>query len=328
LEASFKRSPEELSTEEAFRFIDAIVEFSNPILVLSGGEPLFRDDIFDIASYANAKGLKVALASNGTLISREIAQKIKEAGIKRVSISLDGAIEQTHDEFRKLKGSFIKALTGFQNLKELNLSLQINSTLAKHNVNELSQMYNLAVSLGADAFHIFMLVPVGCGVEISPKQMLSAVEYEEALIWFYEKSKENNIELKATCAPHYFRIALQKDKLLPVSKSALHQQTRGCLAGSGVFFVSYRGDVFPCGYLPIQCGNVRQQSLKNIWDKSENFELLRDPNRLEGKCALCEFKKVCFGCRARAYADCGNFMAEEPFCVYQPDKHNLAYLHK
>ncbi len=203
-------SPLDLPTTKALSLIKQISQYANPILVLSGGEPLFRADIFDLARYATDCGLRVALATNGTLVTREIARKIVDSGVRRVSISLDGANAATHDAFRGIPGAFRAALEGFRNLKELGMSLQINMTIARHNAQELPAVLDLAKSLGADALHTFLLVPVGCGVNIAAEQMLPAEEYETILNWFYDRAQEGGIELKATCAPHYFRVARQR----------------------------------------------------------------------------------------------------------------------
>ncbi|HXM65718.1 MAG TPA: radical SAM protein, partial [Candidatus Acidoferrum sp.] len=203
-------SPSDLSTVAAKAIIDQIAEVSSPILVLSGGEPLFRSDIYELARYGTDKGLRVALATNGTLVTKQVARKIFDTGVKRVAISLDGADGQTHDAFRGITGAFDAAITGFRNLKELGMSVQINTTIARHNAHQLPQVLDLAKSIGADALHTFLLVPVGCGVDIAAEQMVPPEEYEKMLNWFYDQSLEGGIELKATCAPHYFRVVRQR----------------------------------------------------------------------------------------------------------------------
>lgn len=318
------RAADEMTTAEALGLIDQIVSFSNPILVLSGGEPLYRPDIFEIASYATHKGLRVALATNGTLVTDDVAGRLKDAGIKRVSVSLDGATEATHDSFRAMPGSFQKALEGIESLKTQGIEFQINTTVSKHNVSELPSILGLAKGRGAAAFHIFLLVPVGCGLEIAGDKEITPEEYERVLNWFYEEAQKTSLELKATCAPHYFRIlhqrAGQEGRSLAKEKGrhGMSAMTKGCLAGSAVCFVSYKGDVQPCGYLPLRAGNVRETPLQEIWASSKVFETLRDPDILEGKCGYCEFRRVCYGCRARAYSATGNYLTEEPFCVYEP----------
>jgi radical SAM protein with 4Fe4S-binding SPASM domain len=320
------------------------------VFVLSGGEPLFRPDLFDIGAYGVESGFRMALATNGTLVTDKIAAKIADTGFSRVAISLDGAVPETHDKFRGLPGSHALALRGLRNLREEGVSVQINSTIAKHNVTELPALLDLALEIGADALHLFMLVPVGCGLEIAPSEMLPADEYERVLNWMYDKSKEGALHLKATCAPHYFRVMRQRATAEHVRIEATHSHgkpehiqargngrgapggqpgngggpnmaamTKGCLAGSAICFVSHTGEVFPCGYLPVSAGNVKRQSMQEIWERSEVFGRLRDVDQLEGKCGLCEFKRICLGCRARAfYATHGNYMAEEPHCVYEP----------
>src|SRR5271157_2600021 len=200
----------DLPTTKALNIIKQVSQLSLPILVLSGGEPLFRKDIFELASYGRDCGLRVALATNGTLVSKEVAHKIVDAGVRRVSISLDGADAATHDAFRGIPGAFDQALRGLRNLKDLGMSVQINMTIARHNAHQLPDVLGLARKLGADALHTFLLVPVGCGVDIASEQMIDPQEYERMLHWFYDQSLEGGIELKATCAPHYFRVAKQR----------------------------------------------------------------------------------------------------------------------
>ncbi len=324
--------------------------------MLSGGEPLFRPDIYDIARYATDADLIVALATNGTLIDADVARKIRESGVRRVSISFDGADAPTHDIFRG-EGAFDAALEGARYLTEAGVPFQINTTVAKHNSHQMPATLELAHRTGAQALHLFLLVPVGCGVEIADDQQISADEYEDILNWMYDAEMEQEIELKATCAPHYFRIVRQRQAaerrqgIVRERPQSMHRQetaggshggaqggngghpgghphgagrhamnaaTKGCLAGTGVCFVSHRGEVFPCGYLPVEAGNIREQPFQEIWEQSPLFAELRDPDLLEGKCGLCEFKNVCGGCRARAYGMTHAYLDEEPFCTYVP----------
>jgi radical SAM protein with 4Fe4S-binding SPASM domain len=342
--------PQDLSTAESFDLIDQIASFGRPIFVLSGGEPLFRPDIFDIARHASDAGLIVALATNGTLIDAPTARKIADAGIRRVSISFDGADAQTHDLFRG-KGAFERSLAGMNYLREVGVPYQINTTVASHNVHQMPETLALAKRLGATALHLFLLVPVGCGMEIAPDKQISGEQYEAVLNWMYDAEMENpDLELKATCAPHYFRIVRQRQaaerrqgiiRQLPRShhrqkhaggnghpgghpgghpdaKQAMNAMTKGCLAGTGVCFVSHRGEVFPCGYLPVEAGNIRKQPFQEIWESAHVFQELRDPDLLGGKCGFCEFKRVCGGCRARAYGMTMDYLGEEIFCTYIP----------
>jgi radical SAM protein with 4Fe4S-binding SPASM domain len=347
-------SPRELTTRRAFDLIDDIAKVAKPVMVLSGGEPLFRPDLFDIGAYGVESGFRMALATNGTLVTERVAAHIADAGFSRVAISLDGAIADTHDRFRGLPGSHALALRGLHNLRAEGVSVQINSTIAKHNVAELPRLLELALSIEADALHLFMLVPVGCGLEIAPAEMLPADEYERVLHWFDEQSKDCPIDLKATCAPHYYRIRAQRIEdersrgdmtssfIAPGTKAkaaptftthtgashpphgahghgqALSAMTRGCLAGTSVCFISNEGMVYPCGYLPVSAGDTKVQPFGDIWSDSSVFRDLRDPGALEGKCGVCRYQSLCGGCRARAYAATGSFLEEEPFCSYQP----------
>jgi radical SAM protein with 4Fe4S-binding SPASM domain len=373
-------SPSDLSTQTAREIIDQIAAVSTPILVLSGGEPLFRSDIFQLARYGTDKGLRVALATNGTLVTKHVARMIVDSGVRRVAISLDGADALTHDTFRGIPGAFDAAIAGFRNLKNLGMSVQINTTIARHNAHQLPQVLQLAKELGADALHTFLLVPVGCGVDIAEQQMVPPEEYERMLNWFYDRSLEGGIELKATCAPHYFRVVRQRraaehrsaaaaeaahaapphaaapgstaigptEMAMPGSTgielkpqgvgrtgigqpgghpgthpSDMNAMTKGCLAGTAVCFISHQGEVYPCGYLPALAGDLKKQSFADIWESSVVFNELRDTNNLQGKCGCCEFRNVCMGCRARAFAATGNYLDEEPFCVYEPKAKSL-----
>lgn len=323
LDVSHQMMQDDLSTSESFRLVDQLSDMGRDIiLVLSGGEPLLRPDIFDIAHHAHHRGLTLALATNGTLVDETTAQEIRRAGIRRVSVSLDGADAKTHDGFRMIEGSFEAALRGINHLGAVGVEVQINSTIAMHNVHQVGELYQLARTLGAVAFHLFMLVPVGCGVQLADNQMLRPEIYEEILNWLYDISVKGPLLVKATCAPHYFRIAYQRAgrdgmRSSPAAGS-MNAVTKGCLAGSAVCFVSHKGEVFPCGYLPVEAGNIRTRSFRDIWENSEVFRLLRDVGNLQGKCGACEYRKVCMGCRARAYAGTGNFLAEEPYCSYRP----------
>jgi MoaA/NifB/PqqE/SkfB family radical SAM enzyme len=274
--------PQDLKTHEAFDLIDQIAAFARPIFVLSGGEPLFRPDIFEIARHATDRGLIVALATNGTLIDRSVAQQIKDSGIRRVSISFDGADAPTHNLFRGA-GAYERSIAGMQHLAEVGVPYQINTTVARHNSHQMPATLALAKGLGAQALHLFLLVPVGCGMEIAEDQQIQADEYERVLNWMYDAEMEGGIELKATCAPHYFRIVRQRQaeerrqgivRERPAShhrqqhagggpgggpgghpgghggsngsddtqaRQAMSAMTKGCLAGTGVCFVSHRG---------------------------------------------------------------------------------------
>ena len=336
-------SKDDMTTAESLAMIRSLPETGKPILVFSGGEPLMRPDLFTLAREASRVGLPTALATNGTLMNEGIAEGIVDAGFQRVSISFDGPDAPTHDMFRG-DGAFDSSICGFRALRERGMSMQMNTTVAKHNYEKLDKMYDLAVGMGADALHVFMLVPVGCGMTLSENIMLKQDEYEAALNWIYDKSLEGKIHLKATCAPHYFRVMRQRAKAdgraMPAhahphrsmggnghggghpggggGHANMTAMTKGCLAGQAVCFVSHTGEVFPCGYLPVSSGNVKTLGLPRIWRDSQIFADLRDDTKLDGKCGCCEYKKVCMGCRARAFAMTGDYLAEEPNCGFTP----------
>ena len=323
LEIAEELSRLDLTTEQSLAMIRSLPETGRPILVFSGGEPLKRPDIFELAAAAKAAGLPTALATNGTLVDAAVAKQIVAAGFQRVSISFDGPDAETHDFFRGA-GTFDKSITGFKALRDAGMSMQINTTVAKHNYRKLDETYRLALDLGADALHTFMLVPVGCGMSLDESVLLSPQEYEQTLNWVYDRSLEGKLHLKATCAPHYFRIMRQRAKMdgRPMPMRPGHGDldmdalTKGCLAGHAVCFVSHTGEVFPCGYLPVSSGNVKEKPLPQIWRDSPVFANLRDPSHLGGKCGCCEYNNVCMGCRARAFAYTGDYLAEEPSCSF------------
>ena len=334
----------DMTTAQAKGMVDQLAEVGAmqgfmPILVFSGGEPLCRDDIFEIIEYARGKGLILALASNGTTINAEVAQRIKDCGIQRVSISLDGATGEVHNKLRQLDGSFEAAIEGTRHLRDAGVPFQINVTVTRFNRHQIDDVFDLAEQLGAVAVHPFMLVPVGCGEEIAADDRLSPGEYEEMMVKIAKRSKDSKVQIKVTCGPHYERVirelGLHESKPSghpgghpsgkPAGHPGGHQQagaatTKGCLAGLGVIFVGHQGDVFPCGYLPVNCGNILETTLKDIWLGSEELAKMRDVSQLGGKCGECGYRKVCGGCRARAYSETGDYMAEEPFCEYVPPK--------
>jgi heme b synthase len=311
----------ELTTDEIFRIMEEIKEVASPVIILTGGEPLLRKDIFEITKKAVECGFKPVLATNGTLLTEEIAKELKKCGIARVSISLDGASAEAHDSFRKMPGAFEGAIKGIEVLKKVGLPFQINTTITAINLEEIPKVHELAKKLGAVAHHVFLLVPVGRGKELKDES-ISPEKYEEILHWFYEQRDKSGLQLKATCAPFYYRIMRQRAKKegkeVNFETFGLDAVTRGCLAGTGFCFISHVGIVQTCGYLEIPCGDLRKQSFKDVWENSEVFNKLRDFRNYKGKCGRCEYLRVCGGCRARAYEATGDYLEEEPLCTYQP----------
>jgi radical SAM protein with 4Fe4S-binding SPASM domain len=297
--ASAKASPDEgeLSTEEALAFIDEVAPLG-PMLILSGGEPLLRADIFDLARHATGLGLRVSLATNGTLLNSSVANRIFHSGISRVSISLDGASQGKHDQSRGT-GSFQAALAGINSLRG-KVDFQINFTITKRNADDVAAILSLAEDLGAKALHFFFLVPTGRGRE---GDLISAERQEELLRMIEQERAQRRLAIQVTCAPQYARLAGIGTK----------SRSGGCLAGSRFVFVSRRGDVYPCGYLPLLAGSIRDKKFTEIWENSPVLRALRERD-LKGKCGSCSFSQACGGCRARAFALTGDFLGPDPLC--------------
>jgi len=346
LEVSKELMRNDLTTEEGRSLINQIAAVGRPVLVLSGGEPLMRPDIFDLAAHAKNAGLLVALATNGTMIDPPLAERIAQTGFDRVSVSLDGSDATTHDRFRGQVGSFGRSMQALGHLRTAGVATQINCTIARHNQHQLGEILELGKRTGAVAVHYFLLVPVGCGEQIAEDQMLSTAEVEKRLLEIYQLEQGTSLQIKATCAPHYYRIIRQQGRIARRASAPrhadqtssgdaaehaqtpghpaghphtqLHSVSKGCLAGTAVCFVSHDGQVFPCGYLPVACGDIRHQNFGDIWRENPVFADLRNPQKLTGKCGACEFKTVCSGCRARAFHQYGDLLAEEPYCEYLP----------
>jgi AdoMet-dependent heme synthase len=313
--------PGELGTDKAKEILNQIAQTGKPIVILSGGEPLLRKDIFELARYGTGLGLRMVMATNGTLLNDRTAREIKDAGIQRISISLDGADAASHDRFRQVKGAFELSLKGIEILKKSGIEFQINTTVTRHNRDGINEILDLAVELGAAAHHIFLLVPTGRAKDMV-NQEIDAEEYEKLLHWFYIMRDKTPLHLKATCAPHYYRILRQqahdKGEKVDFEHYGLDAMTRGCLGGTSFCFISHEGIVQPCGYLELNCGDLKKNTFVDIWRDSGILKNLRDFSGYKGKCAVCEYRRFCGGCRARAYEATGDYMEQEPLCVYQP----------
>jgi len=312
--------PRQLSTDEAFRLVDEIAAFRQPvILILTGGDPLKRPDIFAIAERASRAGLRVVMSPSGTQVTPASVAELKRVGVQRISVSLDGSTAALHDDFRRVPGAFEQATTSLAYARDGGLPFQVNTTVTRHNWHDLADMLRLAVEIGAVTWDVFMLVPTGRGtvqMEITP------AEYEETLHFVCEASQTAPIQVKMTCAPHYKRIQVQERRRSAAKRTAPHAAhgfSRGCMAGFGFCFVSHIGEVGGCGYLPLLAGNVRHAPLTEIYRESPLFKSIRDANLLQGRCGICEYRLLCGGCRARALGATGNYLDEEPFCTYQPN---------
>jgi AdoMet-dependent heme synthase len=327
INATTKELDGELNTQESKNLIDQIAEVSRPLLVLSGGEPLLRKDVYELIQYGTEKGLRMGLGSNGGSIDSRVAEKLKEAGIKTVSISLDSPIPEQHDEFRGVAGSWQKAVNAIKVLRENDVLVQVNTTLTQENYNQIDDIMSLSEQIGVENFHLFFLVPTGRGAKIAD---ISPAMYEDMIKGTFAKTYKHKLNVRPSCAPQFMRIA--KDMGLD-----MRQWIRGCISGMYYCRIYPNGDITPCPYLPVKLGNIREKSFKEIWFNSPIFKALRDPESLKGKCGICDYKTVCGGCRARAYGlssdfidYCGDlheptelkgdYLTEDPWCVYQPKK--------
>ncbi len=321
--AQLTPSEDQLSFEEAKGLIKELPKTGDPIIIFTGGEALLREDIFDLIEFAHSCKVKSVLSSNGTVIDKKVAEKIKKSSLKRVAISLDGHNKELHDNLRGVEGAFERALEGINYLKEKGIPFQINTTVTKTNMNYLLNVYRFVESIGAVAWHIFLLVPTGRGKELK-EEIVSSEDYEKILNSFYDLRKNSRLQLKATCAPQFYRILRERAKeeniKVDFKNFGLDAVTRGCLGGISFCFVSHNGMVQPCGYLELNCGSIREQNFYSIWTGSEIFNMLRNYSKYKGKCGICEYIKVCGGCRARAYYIKGDFLEEEPLCPYIPKR--------
>ncbi|AEA46501.1 TIGR04053 family radical SAM/SPASM domain-containing protein [Archaeoglobus veneficus] len=358
--AQKERHPNELTTEEAFNVIEQITEFGKPypLVVITGGDPLMRDDVFDIVSKATSKGIRTAIAFSGTtLATREKLEKMKDAGIARIAISLDGSRAEIHDYFRGIRGTFETSMEILDMAKELEISRQINTTVTTFNMSDLPKLVKICIEKEVALWDVFFVVPTG---RAKAEYMPTAQQFEDILNWLYDVGKETPLNIKSSAATHLRRIEYMRDKGIQPEFGELYYELRakldeiedelgiegnskpivagahgrslaadgirrmmGITDGRGMFFISHVGEVYPSGFLPIVAGNVRETSLKEIYSKSKIFQDLKDPEKLKGKCGRCEFRYLCGGSRARAYAMTGDYLAAEPRCIYKPGKFEL-----
>jgi heme b synthase len=308
---------------QAKDILDDIASYASPVIVLSGGEPLLREDVFDIARYGTDKGLRMCLATNGTLVTDTVCEKISQSGIKMVSLSLDGASAATHDDFRNQVGAFAGTMNAISLFNRHDIPFLVNSSFTSRNKDEIPEIFNLVKTLGATAWYMFMIVPTGRGEDIMD-ELIPAKLYDEILEWHFAKEKEQTeILMRPTCAPHYYRIVRQKAKEEGETFKRRNLKfstggSKGCLAGQLICLINVDGDVLPCSYFPKAAGNIFSSSFKEIWENSKLFMELRNFKGYKGNCGRCEYLQICGGCRARAYAMTGDYLAQEPFCTYRP----------
>lgn len=346
-EAIPEHDPLSLTFVEAKRLLDQVDSFGKPrpIFIFTGGDPFKRTDLFDLLAYGNELGLAMAVSPSGTpLLNEANLRRVKENGGKAISLSIDGSTPERHDDFRQVPGSFALTTKGWKIAQEIGLKLQLNTTVTRYNLEDLPEIFRLVLDYGAMTWSLFFLVPTGRG---KAEDEVSPAEYEAVMHFLYDCSKY--ISAKTTEGHHYKRVVLQRsildekglavedyfdlhpiyhqlrDELLKIvtqrnlqPKETIFRTPMHINAGNGFVFISRRGDVFPSGFMPVSVGNVRENSLVNIYREAPLFNALRDPAQLDGRCGLCEFVGVCGGSRSRAYAVTGDPLAEEPFCTYEP----------
>ncbi len=324
-EAQYTPDPRQLSFEEGKKLIDDVARMDRPLLVFTGGDPLMRPDLFQLAEYAiKEKGLSVSMTPSATpRVTREAVRRAKEAGLSRWAFSLDGSCAEIHDHFRGTKGSYDLTMRGIGYLQELGIPVQINTTVSRYNRHDLEAIAEKVKELGAVLWSVFFLVPTGRGMQ---KDMISAEEHEDVMKWLCRIGPRMPFGIKATEAPHYRRVLLQEQaragtreaEAAPKRPDWIGRAPKSVNDGDGFVFVSHIGDVYPSGFLPVVCGNVRERSLPDIYRNSPIMRELRDKSRLKGKCGVCEFREICGGSRARAYAVTGDYLESDPYCAYQP----------
>jgi radical SAM protein len=325
------RHPGELDTSEGRALLDQVAGFGDPgpVVVFTGGDPLMRPDLLELARYGTDRGLRMAVTPASTsLLTRDVLERFRDAGIRRVALSLDGATAASHDGFRGEAGSFRIIREAARHAAELDLPIQINTTVCRDTAGELPAIADLVEEMGAVMWEVFFLVPVGRG---SMLDALTPWRHEWLLEWLYRRQKAAPFRVITVEAPFYRRVGRQmeaKDKARRRARGeTLDGKGRSAPSGStgdgnGFVFVSHLGEVFPSGFLPVSAGNVREDHLVELYRRSDLFRWLRDKDRLLGKCGACEFKQVCGGSRARAYAVHGDWLREDPFCPYIPDAYD------
>lgn len=311
--SSGKTCLSELTTQEGKTVLDKIAVHYQPIIIMTGGDPLLRKDFLELAAHGTSVGLKMVVASCGYGITPEFVAQMKQAGIMAVSLSLDGKDEESHDAFRNQPGSYQAIVNAARVLQEAGMAFQINTTITKKNVDCIDAILAKAKQLGAGAFHPFLFVPTGKGKDIA-RYSLTADEYEAVLRHVADLSREDpGFRFKPTCAPQYHRIIKQKG-----FQSRGRPLGDGCMGGKSFAFISAMGDIKICGFLDVSAGNLREHAFDfhDIWQNAELLKDLRNFDNYHGKCGYCTYKAVCGGCRARAYEQQGDYLGDEPFCQF------------
>jgi len=319
--AQSERHPQELTTAQGRRLLEEIRSFGEPLMVFTGGDPLKRPDLYDLLRYSVGLGLRTNVTPSATpLLTAEAIQGFKDAGVTRMAISLDGPDAATHDEFRGVPGTFDRALSALRHARDIGLDTQLQTTVTRRNMARLPEVAEIAREVRTKMWSLFFLIVTGRAEESDD---LSAPEYERVFEFMYELSKTAPFGVKTTEAMHYRRYVAQRVRAeggVTQNESArgVAWRTAGVSDGKGFVFVSHTGEIFPSGFLPVSGGNVLRDSLTEVYRNSSLFRSLRDTTQRGGKCGLCEYTRICGGSRSRAYAFTGDFLAEDPRCVYQP----------
>jgi radical SAM protein len=328
-DAQHGRDPLELTTQEGFQLIDRLAEFGSPILIFTGGDPMMRRDLYELIAYSTEKGLRCSLTPTATsLPTVERLQQVKEAGIRRIALSLDAPSSQVHDEFRQVKGSWDRTMRILHNADKIGLSVQVNTTVSTFNHLLLPEMVPFVEEVGAVQWSVFFLVPTG---RAQAKWLITAEEHERLFNWLYDLSVDAPFDIKATAAPMYRRVAIQRRKAeMKDGQSVtfqgagfqyadgLHRPTKGVNDGNGFMFISHLGEIMPSGFLPISAGDVRKDDVVDVYRNASIFRDLRDYSKLKGKCGICDFRDVCGGQRGRAFGITGDYLETDPSCLYEP----------
>lgn len=314
-----ERDPHELGTEEGLRLLDDIHAMGCPLVVLTGGDPAKRPDLVALVRHGTSIGLRVALTPSATpLVTRPLLAELRDAGLARLAVSLDGATAEAHDGFRGVAGSFARTFEILRDARDLGLTTQVNTTVTDLDVEDLERIAALLADLGITLWGVFFLVPTGRGEAL---RVLDPDVAERVLERLAAIAATAPFDVKTTAAPHFRRVLLQhkvrRREIVGIA-DGIGRAPRGVNDGQGIVFVSHTGEIFPSGFLPLSCGDVRIDGLAAVYREHPVFRDLRDPERLDGKCGLCEFRRICGGSRARAYAMTGDLFAEEPACAYEP----------
>ncbi len=329
-DAQHKRDPRELTTAEARALIDRLAAFGNhPILVFTGGDPMMRPDLYELISYATEKGLRCSLTPTATALpTHERLEKVRDAGIRRIALSLDAPRPEVHDAFRQVKGSWQRTMDILHRAQDVGLSVQVNTTVSKHNVDILHEMVPFIQEVNAVQWSVFFLVPTG---RAQAENMISPDQHEKVFNWLYDLSKEAPFDIKSTAAPMYRRVAIERKRQETDGKpvtfqgagfqyaDGLNRPTKGVNDGNGFLFISHVGDIQPSGFLPITAGNVRGDDVIEVYRHSKLFTDLRAPEKIKGRCGICEYRDVCGGQRGRAYGLTGDYLESDPACLYVPE---------